>query len=102
MTVAEISLKLFALIFGYLYPDLLLLFGAKKKFAFSLISIALLAFVIFVAFLFAPFLAFGRMTALPIHEFYKHDMFWIAVFSVIGGGIRFIQNIVSEKFFNKK
>jgi len=90
---------LFGVTFGYVFPNLLEELGLSKKFAYSWISVFLLALLSFLGFIMYPFLIFGYFSLTSIESFYNMSsgvFLWLAVALLLGGAAHLVHRAYRE------
>jgi hypothetical protein len=92
-------IMLFGVTFGYVFPNLLEELGLSKKFAYSWISVFLLALLSFLGFIMYPFLIFGYFSLTSIESFYNMSsgvFLWLAVALLLGGAAHLVHRAYRE------
>ena len=93
-------IMLFGVTFGYVFPNLLEELGISKKFAYSWISVFLLALLSFLGFIMYPFLIFGYFSLTSIESFYNMSrgvFLWLAVALLAGGAAHLVYRAYRER-----
>jgi hypothetical protein len=93
-------IMLFGVTFGYLFPYLLEELGISKKFAYSWVSVFLLALLSFLGFIMYPFLIFGYFSLTNIESFYNMSsgvFLWLAVALLLGGAAHLVYRAYRER-----
>jgi len=93
-------IMLFGVTFGYVFPNLLEELGVSKKFAYSWISVFLLALLSFLGFIMYPFFIFGYFSFSSVELFYNMSsgvFLWLAVALLAGGAAHLVYRAYRER-----
>jgi len=93
-------IMLFGVTFGYVFPYLLEELEVSKKFAYSWISVFLLALLSFLGFIMYPFFIFGYFSLNNIELFYTMSsgvFLWLAVALLVGGAAHLVYRAYRER-----
>lgn len=87
----------FGFLLGLIFPSFLTKMGFEEKKAYSWIPLISLPFLSFLGYILYPYMVYGSFQIIPIQLFYGAEMFWIAIFLLIGGFINQIYYLLVRK-----
>lgn len=87
----------FGFLLGLIFPYFLLKMGFEDKKVHSWIPLVSLPFLSFLGYILYPFIVYGSFRIVPVQLFYGAEMFWIAIFLLIGGLVHQIYYFLIEQ-----
>lgn len=87
----------FGFLLGLIFPRILIEMGFDEKKSRSWIPLVSLPFLSFLGYILYPFMINGSFQMVPVQLFYGGEMFWIAIFLLVGGIVNQVYYLLIEQ-----